>query len=397
MKKIHIGARPNWKETADEAGFKFHTMYGEPYWDEDSVYEFDLAEVEQEIEDPATELHAMCLDAVDHIVRSEELMTRLEIPTPHWDMIANSWAARTPELYGRFDFIYDGTGAAKMMEYNGDTPTSLYESASFQWQWLEDMIQQGRLPEGSDQFNGIYEALQKRFAEMFEQDTPIHFAAFEDSLEDYSTTEIIGWAARDAGMHVEFTDIRKIGITDQGQFADDESRVIGNLFKLYPWEDLLRDDFAPYIADSECNFIEPAWKALVSNKGILPVLWKLNPGHRNLLPAFFKDEFDAGGDAVLAARDLMSEGTVTKPIFSREGASITIETNEGVLEQAEDRTYDDHPMIVQAYKSLPTFDGFRPVIGAWMVGKECAGMGIREDRSRITQDMSRFKPHYIRG
>jgi glutathionylspermidine synthase len=372
-------------------------MYGEPYWDEDSVYEFDLAEVEQEIEDPATELHAMCLDAVDHIVRSEELMTRLEIPTPHWDMIANSWAARTPELYGRFDFIYDGTGAAKMLEYNGDTPTSLYESASFQWQWLEDMIQQGRLPEGSDQFNGIYEALQKRFAEMFEQNTPIHFAAFEDSLEDYSTTEIIGWAARDAGMHVEFTDIRKIGITEQGQFADDESRVIGNLFKLYPWEDLLRDDFAPYIADSECNFIEPAWKAIVSNKGILPVLWKLNPGHRNLLPAFFKDEFDAGGDAVLAARDLMSKGTVTKPIFSREGASITIETNEGVLEQAEDRTYDDHPMIVQAYKSLPTFDGFRPVIGAWMVGKECAGMGIREDRSRITQDMSRFKPHYIRG
>ena len=38
-----------------------------------------------------------------------------------------------------------------------------------------------------------------------------------------------------------------------------------------------------------------------------------------------------------------------------------------------------------------------PVLGAWIVGEGCAGLGIREDRGRITRDLSRFKPHYIEG
>ena len=32
-----------------------------------------------------------------------------------------------------------GDGPAKLLEYNADTPTSLYESAVFQWVWLEEM------------------------------------------------------------------------------------------------------------------------------------------------------------------------------------------------------------------------------------------------------------------
>ena len=38
-------------------------------------------------------------------------------------------------------------------------------------------------------------------------------------------------------------------------------------------------------------FIEPAWKAVVSNKGLLPVLWQMFEGHPNLLPAFFEEDF----------------------------------------------------------------------------------------------------------
>lgn len=397
MKKKHLGARPDWEDIAESVGFRFHSMGGEPYWDESSVYEFTLDEVESQIEDPSTELHAMCREAVEVILDSEELMDRLQIPREHWDLVAKSWASGEQELYGRLDMIFSGQGPAKLMEYNADTPTSLYESAAFQWAWLEDMKERGKLDSQTDQFNGVFEALTARFGEMFAPNTDIHFAAFEDNPEDYSTAEMMAWAAREAGMGAHFTDIRHIGLTDAGQFVDSEQRVMGALWKLYPWEDLLRDDFGANIATSGCRFIEPAWKAVVSNKGLMAVLWRMFEGHDNLLPAFFKDEFDAKGDAVIRASDLLSEGIVTKPIFSREGASITIQDKSGVVERSENRAYDDFPLIVQSYQALPIFDGFRPIIGAWVVGETCAGMCIREDRSRITQDTSRFKPHFIRA
>lgn len=397
MKRINIGERHDWQAKAEEAGFKFHTMYGEVYWDEASVYEFGLDQVENDIEDPSTELHAMCREAAAEIIASEELMTRLAIPREHWDLVADSWNTQQPELYGRFDLVYDGKSPAKMIEYNADTPTSLFESASFQWKWLEDMISTGRLPEGSDQFNGTYDALVERFGEILAQGTNVHFAAFEDLIEDYSTTEMLAYAAKDAGMISHFVDVPKIGVSDAGQFTDAESRVMGALFKLYPWEDMLRDDFSSHIAGAHCQMIEPAWKAVVSNKGMLPVLWRMFENHPNLLPAFFADEFDKGSALVSRASDAMNRGIVRKPVFSREGASITIEQNGRILEAAADRTYDEHPMIAQAYAEMPVFDGFRPIIGAWVVGQKCVGMGLREDPSRITQDMSRFKPHYIRA
>lgn len=393
MKRINLGSRPDWKDKAEEVGFKFHTMHDEPYWDEETVYEFTLAQVENDIEDPSTELHSMCREAADAIVESEELMERLGIPHAHWDLVASSWKSGHPALYGRFDLIYDGKNPAKMIEYNADTPTSLFESASFQWSWFEDV--KDRLPAGADQFNNIYDAIVARFNEIFDPGTDVHFTAFKDLIEDYSTVELLAYCARDAGLGAHFVDLNEIGITDAGQFTDAESRVIGALFKLYPWEDILRDDFSAYITNSHCNFLEPPWKAVISNKGVLPVLWQLFEGHPNLLPAFFADEFVKGSDAVSRAADAFTGGVVRKPIFSREGASITIERNGEIIETAGDRSYDAHPMIVQAYQPLPEFHGFHPIIGAWIIGDACVGMGLREDRSIITQNLSRFKPHYI--
>jgi glutathionylspermidine synthase len=397
MKRIHLGARPDLVQKAEAAGFTFHAMYGEPYWDEDTVYEFTLAQVENDIEDPATELHEMCRQAADHIVASEELMERLAIPRAHWDLVAESWQSDQPELYGRFDLIYDGHDPAKMIEYNADTPTALFESASFQWTWFEDMVASGALPPDSDQFNGIFEALTARFKHIFPRDTNIHFTAIETLVEDYATVEMMAYAARAADMGAHFVNLEQIGITPAGQFSDAEARVIGKLFKLYPWEDLLRDDFAVHLATAQCKFIEPAWKAVVSNKGLLPVLWRLFEGHPNLLPSFFADEITAGSEAVTRAQDALARGTVTKPIFGREGASVAIMRGNEMIEASTEQDYADHPMIVQAYAEMPVFDGYRPIIGAWIVGKTCVGMGLREDRSRITQNLSRFKPHYIRA
>ena len=405
MRKVNLPERPDWRAEAERLGFTFADMHGEPYWDESSAYEFTLAEVERDIEAPATELHALCREAVARIIADESLMSRMGLPRQHWDLIADSWQATQPEVYGRMDLAYDGQGPAVLLEYNADTPTSLYESASFQWLWLEQQMAAGVLEPGDDQFNGIHESLVERWAAILPRDTDVHFAAMQDAPEDYATVEALAWAAREAGLGAHYTDLQSIGLSDRGQFTDAEDRVIGTLFKLYPWEDLLRDPFADYVATAQVQMIEPPWKALVSNKAILPLLWQIAPGHPNLLPAFFLEDvaeaLNGSGPARAPGFDAVAErlrrGHVVKPIFSREGASVQIIEGGQPTETAPDRSYDDHPMIVQEYRPLPVFDGFRPIIGAWTVGETCTGMGLREDRSRITQDLSRFKPHYIRG
>src|SRR5690606_20328786 len=151
----------------------------------------------------------------------------------------------------------------------------LYESASFQWAWLEDQIAAGVLRETDDQFNAIHEALVERFRALFAPNSDLHFTAVGGNPEDYATVECMGWAAREAGLGAHYCDLEKIGLSDEGQFLDGEDRVIGTLFKLYPWEDLLRDDYAAHLASAGTRFIEPAWKAILSNKGILPVLWQM--------------------------------------------------------------------------------------------------------------------------
>lgn len=408
MRKITLPERPDLAAKAADVGFTFAHMHGEPYWDETTAYQFTLAQIEDDLEGPATELHAMVRQAVDRIVADPALMTRLGIPQAHHALIADSWARSEPAIYGRMDLVYDGTGPAKLLEYNADTPTSLYESAAFQWQWLEDQLAAGHLPTGADQFNGIHEALVERFRELFAPNTDIHFTAVANNAEDYATVESMAWAAREAGMGAHYTDLDKLAVSKKGQFLDAEDRVIGTLFKLYPWEDLLADDYARHIAGSGCMFLEPAWKAVVSNKGLLPVLWEMFEGHPNLLPAFFADDVapalveDGQPDPSVAqafgrVADQFRAAHVVKPIFSREGAGVVIVENGAVTEASENHDYDGHARIVQAYHPLPEFEGFRPVIGAWIVGDACAGIGIREDRARITQDLSRFKPHFIAG
>lgn len=407
MEKRQLPQRPDWRAEAEKLGFTFADMAGEPYWDETSAYRFTLRQIEKDLEQPATDLHALCREAVAQVVADEAWLTRLDIPPVHWDLIAESWSRGEPELYGRFDLAYDGQGPAKLLEYNADTPTSLYESASFQWLWFEQQQAAGVLGPDTDQFNGIHEAIVERFRAICAPGEHVHFAADPDNPEDYATVETLAWAAREAGLGAHFTALSAIGLTDEGQFADDQSRAIGTLFKLYPWEDMLRDDFAAHLQSSGTRFIEPPWKAILSNKGLLPLLWQMAPGHPNLLPAFFlADVQDAltGGSpapgiakAFQAAEPALRAGHVTKPIFSREGAGVTLYQDGQAIAATQDDSYSHHPMILQGLATLPEFDGFHPVIGAWIVGEDCAGIGLREDRARITHNLSRFKPHFIEG
>jgi glutathionylspermidine synthase len=137
------------------------------------------------------------------------------------------------------------------------------------------------------------------------------------------------------------------------------------------------------------TWIEPIWKMLLSNKGILPILWQLYPNHDLLLPAFFENHGDRGA---LSAY-------VRKPLHSREGANISI-----VRPNAQTFTtsgpYADGPFIHQAIAPPAVFTGNTghpryPILGLWMVDQDCSGLGIRESATPITDNLSSFIPHYF--
>lgn len=384
MERIAVNERDDWRDQAQALGFQFHTIEGEPYWDETAYYRFSLEQIENDIEDPTNEIHAMCMDLVDSIVDDESRLKQLDIPEPYWDYIRSSWKARDPNLYGRMDFSYSGSGSAKLLELNYDTPTSLYESAFFQWVWLEQAMQRGLVPAGSDQFNSIQEELIR----VFEQLRPtmpslLYFSSVRESIEDRGTIDYLRDCATQAGFNTKVIAIEDIGTSMDGRFTDIDDYVIDALFKLYPWEYMMREEYGALLPKCGTKFLEPPWKAILSNKGILPMLWEKHAGHPNLLPAY-------PDDAVVE----LPAGWVRKPFFSREGANVTIATGDG-SEIAEDGPYVDSPVIRQAYCPLPRFEESYTLIGSWVVGGTACGIGVREDASLITKDTSRFLPHVI--
>ena len=146
MQRITCPERDDWRLTAEQTGFDFHTIDGERYWDERAYYAFTLDEIEREIEGPTGEIDAMCLELVRRAVDDERTLRRLKIPEAFWPLISTSWHNDEGSLYGRLDLAFDGRGPAKLLEYNADTPTSIFEAAVFQWTWLEQAIERRITP-----------------------------------------------------------------------------------------------------------------------------------------------------------------------------------------------------------------------------------------------------------
>lgn len=387
MFRMPCQPRKGWQQLANEFGFHFHTMYGEPYWDESAYYQFTLAQIENDIEDPTAELHQMCLAVTEDVVNSEELLTRFCIPEQHWDLVRNSWNERDPSLYSRLDLVYSGKGPAKLLENNADTPTSLYESGFWQWLWLSQNVDAGKLALHADQFNSLQEKLVHRFREiaLHYNINQLHMACCKDTVEDRGTVQYLQDCAKEAGLMADFVFIEDIGLADTGVFTDLADAPITDCFKLYPWEFMLREEFGDVLEDAKVNWLEPAWKSIISNKALLPQLWKKFKGHPNLLPAYFSDETNA---------NRLSGKWIKKPLFSREGANVSI-IEGGVENVLSDGPYGEEGFIVQAFEPLPVFEGNHTLIGSWLVDDMPAGISVREDASAITQDLSRYLPHII--
>lgn len=368
--------RENWQDRVEAAGLTWHGADGLPYWTEDRnlVLTLQAAEI---LEDAASELHALCLEACEEIVK-RGWWDRLAISDAAASLAEISWLSSDLSLYGRFDLAWNGNGPPKLLEYNADTPTSLLEAAVIQWQWLEDTAP------ASDQLNSIHEALVERWKLI--ADPMIHFACAWDQPEDRQTIAYLAETAEQAGKSVELLDMADIGFSPEGRFTDPQERPIERLFKLYPWEWMAKEEFFELIPPERHRFLEPAWKMMLSNKALLPILWELNPHHPLLLPAYFsKDAMKADGIS----------RWVEKPFFGREGAGVNLLDHGRILAAGEPYRNPGEPIVYQQHAELFQADRLHVVWGLWMIGDECRGLSARGDASPVTGNLSRFLPHRI--
>lgn len=379
MKRMICTPRLNWKESVEALGLYWHS--NREYWNESNYYVFTMAEV-LKIEKATETLHAMCLDAVQKVI-DNKWYSRLNIPEYAIPLIEDSWNGDVPAIYGRFDLAYDGEGEPKMLEYNADTPTSLLEASVVQWHWLQE------LHPNNDQFNSIHEKLidyWKMLKGYLKGDT-LHFAHMDD-MEDGMTVAYLRDTADQAGLKTKQLTMGQIGLTDDGWFTDQDDQTILSMFCLYPKEWLINEGKFSQAAISlgiNMDIIEPYWKLILSNKGILAILWELYPDHPNLLRATLNE-----------SDTLLWDGIVKKPLLSREGANVSITLLDQPLIATEGE-YGEGQFVYQDIASIPNMGGAFPVIGSWVCGQSASGMGIRESSHIISDNFAKFVPHLIEG
>jgi glutathionylspermidine synthase len=375
MQRIKINPRPNFSEAIQSQGL----LWSEGYYHEDAVYAFGKNEVEA-IDVATHQLFELCVLAMDKILENDDLLARFKIPTQFHQLLKTSWQKDYVSLYGRFDLAFNPTTEdIKLLEFNADTPTSLLEASVIQWYWLQDYNQMHG--QNYDQYNIIHEHLESHIQSIKDEhylSNELTFCCNQISTEDYVTLRYLESIFHDLGFNTQFKDISALSV-DLATGAFDEP---GDVFKLYPWEWMMHEDFANYLlSDQYTQWVEPMYKAIWSNKMFMVILYELFPDSKYVLKASTKpDDF---------------VGTyVRKPLLSREGANVSIIKNNQTI-AATQGDYGEEGFIYQAYFELPSFDGYRPVIGSWLIGGQASGIGIRESAGLITDNKSRFINHYI--
>jgi glutathionylspermidine synthase len=374
MQRISLTPRPDWQRKVESVGLAYHTTDdGKPYWDESACYTFTPAEIDK-IEGATYALNELCLKAVEHVLR-HNLWEGFQISPEFVEHIRRSWDEDAISIVGRFDLLYDGQSPPKLAEYNADTPTALVEAAVVQWFWLQEIAPK------EDQFNSLHERLLEAWRRVkVEIGAPVTFVSVEGHVEDFMTVTYLRDLAQQAGLTTQYIPVSAIGWNSARRtFVDLRERSLGCVFKLYPWEWLMRESFGRHVPGTVTRWLEPAWKALLSNKALLPLLWELFPDHPNLLPASWEP---------LPGR------CVKKPTLGREGANITVFDN-GTPVTETSGGYGDGKYIYQQFHDTPKFAGHTAILGSWMVNGYACGLGIREDDSLITTNTSRFVPHRI--
>ena len=373
MERFNMTPRSDYREKIEAIGFDFHG----DYWREEAYYRFTPAEIER-LEEATREAYRMYCEAAEYIISEKpDFMERmLQIPAEVCERICESWNRDELSLYGRFDFLLDEKGVPRILEFNADTPTSLLEASVIQWQWKEECF-----PE-CDQYNGIHEGLVQSWKDIFPAGSNIHLVGALDDHEDTGTLQYLASTAMEAGYSTRVLDINSMNLQN-GLFYDPSGECIQKCFKLYPWEWMI--DESPDGCLAQVEWLEPIWKLVMSNKAILSILYELFPDSPYVLPCYLSRP---------------QQGVFCKkPVFSREGYNVSVvdirQWEEHALLKETEGDYNTGAYVYQEYVKPVAYSGRYPVIGSWIVGGEPAGIGIRENRTEITDNLSEFVPHII--
>jgi len=376
--------------TLEDIGMTWHTdTDGSAYLVPELV---NVSEAEaQAFYDASNILYDHFVEAAEHVI-NEKRYAELGIDHALISLIEDSWERDDWHLYGRFDLAGGLDGKPiKLIEFNADTPTSLYETAILQWA----LLKANNMDEAA-QFNNIHTMLQENFRRLITKDqsdfaTSYHsekflFSSIAGLDEDERTVRYLQHVAHEAGLFTDFCFLDEAGfLENQGVFNRDQQRA-DFWFKLFPWEDIASEEpelisiFQSFSQLNSTSIINPAYTLLFQSKGLLPILSELFPDSPYLLSASFQP--------------IEGIAQVEKKLFGREGQNTRITDASGNVISETPGEYAHHPSIYQAYTELPVdHDGNAYQAGVFYAYEAC-GLGFRRG-AKILDNMSKFVGHHI--
>ncbi len=386
--------KPLTNEFLDSIGFVWHTDEGtnNPYLSDELI---EVSEQEAEMYyEAANELYDMFAEAGDYVVEND-LFHELGIPFNLVDAIKESWENDVHwHLLGRFDFAGGLDGEPiKLIEFNADTPTSIFETAITQWA----LLKANNLDEES-QFNSLYEALGENFQrlitlkESVEEFNEIYdgwkilFSSIRGSSEDEGTTKLLERIANEAGFETNFCFVDEVEFNDQEGISYDGTNY-EFWFKLAPWEDIaieegeLANILTEIMINRKAIILNPAYTLMFQSKAFMKILWDLYPEHPLLLETSFEP---------------LEGAYVEKKVFGREGANVTIVDEEGQIFDQQDGPYDNYNSIFQEFTPLNRDEDGNFYQAGVFYSYEACGLGFRKSKRAILEDNAQFAGHIIR-
>jgi len=375
-------------------GFVWHTDADNSAYIADALLVISTEEAEAYYE-ASNALYDMYIQAAQYVI-DNALFHEIGIPFNLIDIIKESWDSDIHwHLYGRFDLAGGIDGKPiKLLEFNADTPTALFETAVIQWA----MLKKNTLDE-TKQFNGLYEALNDNFKRLVTLEEDVNsfeerydgwnflFTSIRGNAEEENTVKLLQHIATEAGFNTEFAYIDEIEFSsDDGIFYQDKNYELW--FKLIPWEEIALEEsdlamlLTSIVKNQKAIIFNPAYTLLFQSKGLLKILWDLYPNHPLLLEASFEP--------------LQAKKQVRKPVFGREGNSVIILDEKGEVLEGTTGDYENHKMVYQAYTELPTDEKEDSYQAGVFYAYEACGLGFRKG-GKILNNMSKFVGHSIRG
>jgi len=384
--------KPLDNEALEELGFSWHTDSDGSKYVNKQLLKISSDEAEKYYE-ATNEIYDMYVKAAEYVIENN-LFFELGIPFNLVDAIKKSWENDVHwHIYGRFDLAGGvDNKPIKLIEFNADTPTSLFETALLQWALLKhnDMNE-------FQQFNNVYEGIQdnfKRLITLFDEPEEFNdrydgwkilFSCISGDDEEERTTKFLQQIATDAGFNTAFEYIEDVTFDDEGIYDADDNKY-EYWFKLYPWEDIAIDEpelmttLTNIMNNQEAIVLNPAYTLLFQSKGMLKILYDLFPDSPYLLKTSFEP--------------LKGKKYVEKTVFGREGANTRIVDINGYTVNKTDGEYGNYKKVYQEYVEFPSdSEGAKYQAGVFFAYEAC-GMSFRKG-SEIMDNMSKFVGHII--